>query len=119
MTPTASPMTGYSASVELILVKDAQRVQLAAVGPEDVIAQQPQDLTAGRGELEIIVDGRKTTYPVELPVGAVPFDRQIPIRVIRPAGREPAPLKPLPLPGDPEWFRSLDAMPPIADADSQ
>lgn len=119
MTSPAAWTTGYSADVELTLILNFRRVPLTAVGPHQVTARMATELAPGFGELEILVDGRCVAYPVELPLGSVPFDRRIPIRLLRPKGRDPAPLKPLPLPSDTEWYRTLETTAPLeADPDS-
>lgn len=109
MTIPAPSLTGHSAEVELTLILDAQRISLSSVGPSRATACEAVELAPGRGELEILVDGKRSVYLVDLPLGSVPYDRQISIRIQRPEGHEPAPFRPLPMPNDEQWYRSLQS----------
>jgi hypothetical protein len=94
----------------LTLIVDGRRVPLTAVGPDHVTTLDATEFHPGRGKLQIAIDGGRSLYGVELPTGAVPFDRQIPIRILRPDGQEPAPLKPLPSVDGADWIQSPDDM---------
>ena len=65
----------YSASVSAMLVIGEQRLPLAKVGPGEICFQTPQSLPECSGQIELIVDGKLRLWNVNLPHGAVPFER--------------------------------------------
>jgi hypothetical protein len=72
--PHFSPQS-YSASVSAMLVIGEQRIPLAKLGPGEICFQTPQSLPECSGQIELIVDGKVRSWNVNLPHGAVPFER--------------------------------------------
>jgi hypothetical protein len=72
--PQFSP-SSYSANVSALLVIGERRIPLAKIGPGEIYFQTPQSLTECSGQIELIVDGKVRSWNVNLPNGAVPFDR--------------------------------------------
>ena len=65
----------YSANVSAMLVIGEQRIPLAKIGPGEIYFQTPQSLPECSGQIELIVDGKVRSWNVNLPNGAVPFER--------------------------------------------
>jgi hypothetical protein len=61
--------SSHSADVQLQLVVDGQNLDLAQIGPDDVIVNQPVDLPPGPAEVVMFVDGRERRWPVLLVEG--------------------------------------------------
>ena len=58
-----------------MLVIGEQRIPLAKIGPGEIYFQTPQSLPQCTGQIELIVDGTLRSWNVNLPNGAVPFER--------------------------------------------
>ena len=72
--PQFSPQS-HSARVSVTLVIGEQRIPLAKIGPGETCFQTPQSLPECSGQIELIVDGKLRSWNVNLPHGAVPFER--------------------------------------------
>ncbi len=66
---TATGRRTYSAEVELHLDVDGRIVDLAQIGPDDVIANDPIDLPPGPAEVVMHVDGQERRWRVTLVEG--------------------------------------------------
>jgi hypothetical protein len=65
----------YSASFSAMLVIGEQRIPLAKIGPGEIYFQTPQSLPECSGQIELIVVGKLRSWNVNLPHGAMPFER--------------------------------------------
>lgn len=63
---TVVEVAGHSAVVELELIVDGRRIELAQVAPEFVIVQEPDDLAPCVAEVIVRVDGDENRRMVEL-----------------------------------------------------
>ena len=63
-------MGNYSANVRLHLVMGERTLELAQIGPSDIVLRTPTDLPPGDAEIVMDVDGHQRRWPVRLPQGA-------------------------------------------------
>lgn len=57
---------GYSAVVDLRLIRNGESIDVAKTGPDRITLVEPRELDAGPAELIITIDGRETIHPVVL-----------------------------------------------------
>lgn len=64
------PATGHSAQVQLQLQIGERTLELAQIGPADIVLMQPIQLPPCNGEVVMHVDGEERRWRVHLPLGA-------------------------------------------------
>ncbi len=69
----------HSASVELWLETEGERIELSQIGPTYVIARTAQMHPPGNMSLHAAIDGQTTLWEVHLPYGLKPDQRRTPI----------------------------------------
>jgi hypothetical protein len=57
---------GYSASVEVYVIFDGQRIEVAEIGPESMVLRNHERSLRGPAEIVIEVDGQKEIHNVIL-----------------------------------------------------
>lgn len=57
---------GYSADIDLRLVRNGESIDVAKTGPDRITLTEPRELSAGPAELIITIDGHETVHPVVL-----------------------------------------------------
>lgn len=67
----------FSSEVRLELRVQGQSIPLAGIGPSEVTPRSSVELPPCTGEILMTVDGQTVHWKVNLPNGAVPFDRTI------------------------------------------
>jgi hypothetical protein len=72
-----SPIAGYSSRVQLSLEIADRVYPLSHVGPDFVQLRRATSISAGTGQVIMMVDGRERRWRVVLPNGAVPFDARV------------------------------------------
>ena len=73
-TPSSSV---HSAEVRADLIVGEDRYSVANLGPGCVVLREGQQIEAGKGWIELTIDGELRRWEVNLPDGAVPFDTEI------------------------------------------
>jgi hypothetical protein len=61
---------GYSSNVRLHLVVGDRTLELAQIGPNDIVLRTPTDLPPGDAEIIMEIDGHERRWPIHLPQGA-------------------------------------------------
>jgi hypothetical protein len=67
----------FSSVVRLSLHANGDVIDLASIGPKAVVPRKPVELPKCNAEVVMDVDGERFVWPVRLPTGAVPFEREI------------------------------------------
>lgn len=67
----------FSSDVRLELRVEGQTIDLAGVGPNDIVPRHPLELAPCDGEVVMTIDGERLMWRVRLDNGAVPFDKII------------------------------------------
>jgi hypothetical protein len=68
---------GYSATVRIELRVDGDTFAISRIGPHAFTLTEAVELPACDAEIAMFVDGSLCIWPVRLPNGAVPFDRNV------------------------------------------
>ena len=63
----------FSADVRIELRAEGQIVDVASIGPNEIILRDFQDIGICDAEIAMFIDGIEFLWPVRLPEGAVPF----------------------------------------------
>lgn len=79
----------FSSHVRLRLETSSGVVPLASISPTELIPRIPAEIASGEAEVVMEVDGEWFRWSVELPNGAVPFNRSIRSRQIGTMRRGP------------------------------
>jgi len=67
----------FSSVIRLSLHANGETFELASIGPKLVVPRKPIELPQCDADVVMDVDGESFIWPVKLPSGAVPFDREI------------------------------------------
>jgi len=57
---------GYSASVDVYMIVNGQRIEIAEIGPDSMVLRDHEQVVRGAAEIVIEVDGQKETHHVIL-----------------------------------------------------
>ena len=76
MTNTAQQQS-YSAEVRLELRVSGKVFDIARVGPNGFVPREPMELDICDAEVAMFVDGDLFLWPVRLPHGVCPFDKNV------------------------------------------
>jgi len=61
---------GYSSNVRLHLLVGDRTLELAQIGPNDIVLRTPADLPPGDAEIIMEIDGKQRRWSIHLPQGA-------------------------------------------------
>jgi hypothetical protein len=73
---------GYSADVKLHLVVGDRTLELAQIGPNDVVLRTPTDLPPSDAEVVMKIDGQERRWSVRLPEGSTVTMETTPASII-------------------------------------
>jgi hypothetical protein len=68
---------GYSATVRIELRVNDQSFEISSIGPNAFTLKVAAEIPACNAEIAMFVDDNVCIWPVILPIGAVPFDRDV------------------------------------------
>ncbi len=76
---------GYSSEVEGYLVINGRRIRLAKTNGRTLLLAEPCELAPGtEGELLVIVDGKRSSRRITLPMGVVGSEKNVAYEVVAP-----------------------------------
>jgi hypothetical protein len=76
--------SSYSASVDMFLLLDNQKLPLGQLGPAHCILEQTASSPPGDGEIVLIIDGHESHIPVYLPDGITSNQLRVPYQSLVP-----------------------------------
>jgi hypothetical protein len=74
---SAAQRQGYSTEVRLELRVNGKVFDIARVGPNSFVPREPMELDVCDAEVAMFVDGELFLWPVRLPHGVCPFEKNV------------------------------------------
>jgi len=78
-----SPSSSYSPDISMELLVHGERMNVAAMGPSNIVVRSARTAPPGPGTICLKVNGRITVYHIELPQGIDPTRQHQPVRLVR------------------------------------